>query len=275
MNILLFEDDRVGQLAPLTIGRPAYAISCGSHQLIELAQRLAPVRAEGGRGSGSAWSENVYPAQDLEPVLRFVRPYLQAVEAANAPNDVLAEGTLDQPTLFINARVVPAVSSINELQTLIETDRECIVTSGESVAAAVVKNALELPSFGDGGALPALLRELSLPTVAVDLPVFGYPHDVIRFHIQALTENLNDRLRDQVRYREIRDGLFVAENVNLDEYVVTDTRRGPIVIDELASIGPFCYLAGPAHLASGAGQRTCGAQGWRNARPTGQGRRRG
>ncbi len=252
MNILLFEDDRVGQLAPLTIGRAAYAISCGSYRLIELVQGLSPVRAERGTKSVSAWGENVSTTQEQEPAFRFVRPYLQEVEAANDPHDVLAQGTVDEPTLFINARAVPAISSIDQLQTLIETDRECIVTSGESVAAAIVKSRLELPAFGDGGALPAILRELALPTVAVELPLFEYPHDVIRFHMQALAENLNDRLRDDVRYRELRDGLFVAENVNLGEHLVTDTRRGPIVIDELASIGPFCYLAGPIHLASGA-----------------------
>src|SRR6266478_4463309 len=44
MNILLFEDDRVGQLAPITLGRPAYAVTCGSFRLIVVARGLGPLR---------------------------------------------------------------------------------------------------------------------------------------------------------------------------------------------------------------------------------------
>jgi glucose-1-phosphate thymidylyltransferase len=223
MNVLLFEDDRVDQLAPLTIGRPAYAISCGSYRLVE---RIGPSR-------------------------RWIRPHLRPVEAANARDSVIDEGKVSPPTLFINARLVPSVSAIKQLQSLVETDRECIVAQGDSVAAAVVKRAVVLPAFGDGAALPALLRTLSLPNAPLELPLFEYPHDVIHFHMRSLAENLNERARDQGRYREIRDGLFVAENVNISEHVVTDTRGGPIVIENGASIGPFCYLTGPLYLGPG------------------------
>jgi UDP-N-acetylglucosamine diphosphorylase/glucosamine-1-phosphate N-acetyltransferase len=223
MNVLLFEDDRVGQLTPLTIGRPAYAISCGSYRLVE---RIGPSR-------------------------QLIRPHLRPVEAANAPESVLAEGKLSRPTLFINARLVPSVSAIKQLQTLVEVDRECIVAQGDCVLSAVVKRAVELPAFGDGAALPALLRTMSLPSAALELPLFEYPHDVIRFHMQSLAENLNERARDQGRYREIRDGVFVGENVNVGDHLVTDTRGGPIMVDELATVGPFCYLAGPLYLGPG------------------------
>ena len=44
MQVVLFEDDRVDQLAPLTMGRPAYAIGCAGYRLIELVESLGPLR---------------------------------------------------------------------------------------------------------------------------------------------------------------------------------------------------------------------------------------
>jgi UDP-N-acetylglucosamine diphosphorylase/glucosamine-1-phosphate N-acetyltransferase len=250
MNVLLFEDDRVGQLAPLTTGRPAYAISCGSHCLLEFAQQLAPFRADGTRRSD--WTGPIHSiVHELEPTLRFVRPYLKAVEAADAPEGAIVETSVTGPTLFVNARLVPAVSSIAQLLILIDADREGIVTGGDSIAAAVVKSGLVLPPFGDGAALPALLRGRSLPDVPVELPLFEFPHDVIRFHLQNISLNLKHRVA-QGDFREVADGLFVADEVTLGEHLVTDTRRGPIVIDREASVGPFCYIAGPAYLGPGA-----------------------
>ena len=35
MQLLVFEDDLVSRLYPITIGRPAYAISCASYRLID------------------------------------------------------------------------------------------------------------------------------------------------------------------------------------------------------------------------------------------------
>ncbi|MBI3466839.1 MAG: glucose-1-phosphate thymidylyltransferase, partial [Planctomycetes bacterium] len=60
MSILLFEDELVSQLQPATIGRPAFAITCGSYRLIDLLTRF----------DGS--------------VQTVVRPHLQPLEQADA-----------------------------------------------------------------------------------------------------------------------------------------------------------------------------------------------
>jgi hypothetical protein len=147
MNVLLFEDERVGQLAPATIGRPAYAVSCGSFRLIELVRELGAMR-------------------------RLVRPHLRGVETADSPDEMLADGPLDGPTLLVNTRLVPSPAAIAKLRALIAADREGIVASGESVAGALVKRRLEIPEFGDGAPLPAMVRKLSLPSVTAELPLF-------------------------------------------------------------------------------------------------------
>ena len=35
-TVILFEDETVAQLHPITVGRPAYAIFCGAYSLIQL-----------------------------------------------------------------------------------------------------------------------------------------------------------------------------------------------------------------------------------------------
>jgi glucose-1-phosphate thymidylyltransferase len=225
MHVLIFEDDRLRQLAPITIGRPAYAITCGSFRLITAARELGPLR-------------------------RFVRPHLRGVEEAAAPEETLREGKLDGTTLLANARLVPSLTVLAKLHELITADREGIIETAGSVAAAVVKRAIDLPPFGDGAALPTAIRNLGLPAIASELPLLEYPHDILRFHLATLRENLEYRLRDGLR--EVRNGVFVGEGVSFGDHLVTDSREGPIVIDDQASLGPFCYVVGPVYIGPGA-----------------------
>ena len=50
MQFLVFEDDLVSRLYPITIGRPAYAITCASYRLIDWVGMLA--RELGARAYG-------------------------------------------------------------------------------------------------------------------------------------------------------------------------------------------------------------------------------
>jgi glucose-1-phosphate thymidylyltransferase len=110
----------------------------------------------------------------------------------------------------------------------------------------------------DQPALPALpwshdqlgdcLSQLAqLPEHEWRLPLLDYPHDVIRRNSEILNENLQHRLSTD-DYREIRDGVFAGRGAQLGEHCVTDTRQGPILLGDQATIGPFCYLSGPAYV---------------------------
>jgi UDP-N-acetylglucosamine diphosphorylase / glucose-1-phosphate thymidylyltransferase / UDP-N-acetylgalactosamine diphosphorylase / glucosamine-1-phosphate N-acetyltransferase / galactosamine-1-phosphate N-acetyltransferase len=99
-----------------------------------------------------------------------------------------------------------------------------------------------------------------LPALQVELPLFEYPHDVLRHHLASCRENLEHRIKapspqpspggrgSDAGYREVRDGLFVGENVTLGEHLVIDAKNGPVVIDHDAAIGPFCFLRGPVYV---------------------------
>jgi glucose-1-phosphate thymidylyltransferase len=94
----------------------------------------------------------------------------------------------------------------------------------------------------------ATLKPLEAPS---ELPMFDYPHDIVRHHLTSLSANLEYRLRNG-KYEEVADGVFVGAGAKLGQYVVSETSKGPIVLEEGASVGPYCYLSGPAHLGRNA-----------------------
>src|SRR5580658_5268472 len=122
MQVVLFEDDRVDQLAPLTMGRPAYAIGCASYRLIDLVESLGPVHVA-------------------------VRDYLRGVERANGRSVVsaaeLPNGAADEAFLAVNARLAPNVETLNRLRALAESAHPELAMVGETVAAAFVSQPLK------------------------------------------------------------------------------------------------------------------------------------
>jgi UDP-N-acetylglucosamine diphosphorylase / glucose-1-phosphate thymidylyltransferase / UDP-N-acetylgalactosamine diphosphorylase / glucosamine-1-phosphate N-acetyltransferase / galactosamine-1-phosphate N-acetyltransferase len=223
VQIVLFEDELTAQLDPICTARPAFTMNCGSYRLLDFALQLGPVYT-------------------------LVRKHLQGVEAVDAPERVPPEKLLATTALFVNARMVPSVGVFHQLQSIISAGEEGIILSGDSVAAALVqRRSIELPHEDIPRSIAARLVSLDLPQLSVSLPLVEYPHELLRHHLQCCRESLEHRLHAG-GYREIRDGVFVADNVTLGEHLVADTRSGPIVIDSGASIGPFCFLRGPVYL---------------------------
>ena len=212
MQIILFEDEVDSQLAPVAAAEPAFAVTCGSYKLAQL-------------------------AGELGTVYTVVRRHLAAVEAETFPQRVLPKQPLTPPVLAVNARLVPAVSAIERLKAIAKEGREGVVKKGQCISAALVTS----------GPFQFSIEKLrKLPALEAELPLFEYPHDVLRHHLVACRENLEHRVK--TGYRQIRDGLFVAENVTLGEHLVIDAKNGPVVIDHDAAIGPSCFLRGPVYI---------------------------
>ena len=171
MPILLFEDDLVTQLYPISIGKPAFKISCGSFRLYDLLAEMLDSQIE-----------------------VLVRPHLRSVHAADHPAAV-AVRPAREATLIINARLVPSADVVAELQRLQQAGQPCRVLCGTSLAAAVLPAGAELPAAdAPPQELLTAIERFSLPTVEANLPLFDYPHDVVRHHLSSLGTNLNQRL---------------------------------------------------------------------------------
>lgn len=258
MKILLFEDDGIQRLFPATIGRAAFTLSCGGFNLIQLL----------------ALTNNELYAQTRKYVeqttLLDFNPYL--------PNKVNFDFPIiddpNEPILLVNATLVPSIKSIEILEQIIQSGRPVVVYNQpsdnaeaqvhlqdneavelldepQSVVAAAVVTAQQAWSLFEYKSYPQTIQnaiaKLHLPASPFQLPIFQRPHDLVYYHLNCFAENQSYRLA-QGEYKEIQDGLFVAPEVKLGDFLVANSSNGPIIIDRGASVGPYCYLRGPVYI---------------------------
>lgn len=229
MHIIVFEDEQVTRLYPITLGRPAYAITCGAYRLVDWLRELN------------------------SPLLGIVRPHLRELQRIDFAD--LSQPPASGPTLFVNSRMVPSVDAWKQLRSWVREPRDGIVQADNSIAAAMLgRDASPMPADLEPAAVAGFLQRqglAQLPPLDARLPLFVYPHDVIRFNMQILSANL-EHLIASGRFHEIAPGVFTGEGVQVSQFVQTDTRGGPIILDDQSSVGPFCFLRGPAYLGRGA-----------------------
>src|SRR5262245_32314926 len=118
MQIILFEDEFVPRLHPVTVGRPAYNVSCASYRLIDWAMELAAESGATLRG--------------------VVRPHLTTLQQVDFPQFASPDAANGLPALLVNARLVPSVGNLQALRDLIAAGRPGIIASGSALAAAFV-----------------------------------------------------------------------------------------------------------------------------------------
>ena len=115
MLIIVFEDRQVDQLFPITIGRVAYNITCGSYSLFDWLRELA--------------------AQFGGELRSVVRPHLREVQQTDHPTlyGPLPSG---QPTLLVNARLAPSFATFETLRTLVKEASRGVVCSENGISYA-------------------------------------------------------------------------------------------------------------------------------------------
>jgi glucose-1-phosphate thymidylyltransferase len=229
MTILLFEDRQVDNLSPITIGRPAFAVTCAGYRLIDWIERLS------------------------EPARAVVRPYLAEIVKIDFPK-LAAAGSATERHLLVNARLVPSVDSFRSLQSIMNEGKPGVVMCGQTVAAALLAADAPPPAADlksdDVAAYLQYADIAALPQLDYSLALLEYPHDVVRYNLSTFSANLSYRL-ETGDFHEIADGVLATDGATLGQHVVTNTKNGPIVLDRGATIGPYCYLAGPVYVGSG------------------------
>lgn len=228
MNCIIFEDRAVSQLYPIVLGRPAYGVMCGSYRLAELA-----VRHFGAcRG--------------------IVRHHLTALQRQYFPELHETQLAADQPTLILNASLVPSVSNLQQVVAWAAEKQPGKIVHEDRLVAALLSPEARIPSqkatYDEFVSFAYnLLQSDELSSHALKLDLFTYSHDVVHYNEAIINQNLEARLKSG-NYQEVRDGLFVRGEVRLGENLVVDATSGPILIEEGTSVGPFCFLRGPAYL---------------------------
>ena len=140
MQIILFEDEFVPRLYPITVGRPAYNVSCASYRLIDWATELAAETGATLRG--------------------VVRPHLATLQQVDFLQFSSPSVTNGLPALLINARLVPSVANFRFLRELVSSGRPGIVSSGSALGAAFVdESAVKPPTSADAARFSEYLHQ--------------------------------------------------------------------------------------------------------------------
>ena len=237
MSILLFEDHGVSQLAPITTARTAFSITVGSFRLIDLVATLQ------------------------QPILLATRPYLQQLsQLDHSDAKLLSEADHQQsaPQLLLNARLQPSVTTLESIKQLAsiaakQPNVPGVVLAGDDVAAVInpTVSMAELITLCAGNSSALLHMARVLPSIDAELTLMSLPHDVVAANMECIAESLTFRIA-RGGYEQRQDGVFVADNVSMGDYVITDTSKGPIVIESGASIGPYTLIRGPVYIGQDA-----------------------
>ena len=231
MKTILFEDDTIEQLYPITVARAGYQISCAGFSLLDLFhssefQLYGQVRAY------------IEPTARLEAIQREIKMSFQ-LPRFKEPTELV---------LLVNARLVPAFSSFETIQKLAKGEKPTVlVHEGQAAAALLTAEQARQVNWQNQKTIQESVLALKVPHKATPLPLFVHLHELIRYHLEYFDDNLAYRLKVG-NYREVKDGLFVSGAASLGEYMVVNSQNGPILVDDGASIGPYCYLCGPVYV---------------------------
>ncbi len=232
MNIVVFEDDRVEALYPITLARPVYSIQCGAARLRDLLGALTI--------AGRWWG--------------VIRPHLRTLQREDDPTWHATEQLPAEETLCVNGALVPSRAAEQLIAEWLERPRAGILRRDGRIALARLHadHFRQLPWPATPAQWYSALEQLELPEVteekeAHDWGLLEYPHDVVRWNMRILRENLEARIA-RGGYEEVREGVFVGRGAQLSESVVTESRDGPVVLEEGATVGPFSLLSGPIFI---------------------------
>ncbi|MFA6410099.1 MAG: putative sugar nucleotidyl transferase [Candidatus Buchananbacteria bacterium] len=225
MKIILFEDNQVKNLYPITLTRPSFGILCGGITLFDLVKKEFPDSQIG----------------------LIVRDYLiQSVEQKYKPTN-----QTDNKILFLNARIVPSFEVIKKLSKKLIGKSQVIKHQKQIIGAY-----LDLKELGLAAAkidqlkqadVEKFLAGLKLKNIEIDLPIFDQPWQVVTYNEEILNANLNELKND---YYEKQPGVFVGKNVKLPKEIVLNSSHGLIVIGSNTEVLPFCHLVGPLYLGN-------------------------
>lgn len=195
-----------------------------------------------------------------QPLAAIVRPHLRAIVEQDYP-DLWQFGqdgspTTVGPTIILNARLIPTVGTLRTIQQLLQsgsTAPASIVWDGDQVAAIINPGwtwhwiAQQCSSSVES----LLLSAHDFEKAKASLSLMTFPHEVISANMKHIGDNLQFRIETH-RYQQLSDGVFMAEGAKLDQFVITDTSKGPIIVDRDAYVGPYTLLRGPIYIGAGA-----------------------
>lgn len=222
-NIIIFEDDHVDQMQPMSLTRPVFSLTCGGWTLHEMAC-LAHCQ-----------------------VRHIVRDHVRPVSKRDYPDSTRGEGT----TLFLNASLVPDVEHVRSIRELLLEDCGKMYFAGDRLAAAILPADRPVPTDLTADNVAQRLQKRNLPRATdIDFATIDVPHQLVRLNRELFPSNIRRRIV-QSDYPERREGVFAAPSADIADSAVFNTTNGPVLIDEGTKVMDFVYVEGPAYIGPG------------------------
>jgi UDP-N-acetylglucosamine diphosphorylase/glucosamine-1-phosphate N-acetyltransferase len=232
MRLCVFEDSGAEDLEPIALSRPVFDLWCGA---------------------ATTLLRHRYYTQ-AEEVGVLVRPFLADLCRLQHPelfvNDLA--WLRSAATLLCNARWLPPLERKEDLKT---PHVGCV---GDEVAYAVLP--CELLTYCSANTIEDCIQtwKQRLPIRPAGGLMVRYPWHLIEANAQMLRQ---DCARSLVREGLLappegvtilgpRDLLRVHPTARIEPYVVVDTTRGPVLVDQHAVIQAFSRLAGPCYIGA-------------------------
>jgi glucose-1-phosphate thymidylyltransferase len=218
---ILFEDNFVDRLRPISLARPACAITCGAANLMQLVGELGV------------------------PIQYHVRPHLRGVMERDG--HTLAQET-SGPVLYLNAALLPDPATLKRIAQLLANKEPFLSLHDQRITAAYVQEPFPVALAGkDGSELTSYLLNQRLAMLSDEFATLEHTFEVIKHHPRLLKDHLASLVNRGGWTSPTRD-VFVGENCQIAGHVEFDTTQGPIVIGKGVRIRPFSYLEGPLRI---------------------------
>ncbi|MCX7038194.1 MAG: putative sugar nucleotidyl transferase, partial [Spirochaetes bacterium] len=221
-QIVLFEDQFLADMNPVALTRPAFSVTCASYTLHEIVSSIST------------------------RVSYVVRDYLTKVAARRFPQKGRDKG----PALFLNASIVPDVRYAARIRSLASDGQPFVCTAGHRVSAAYVPAEMAAPEKLSAEEITPWLLERKLPLLDDELfKTFDHQFEVVK-HLEGLfPANIAQRLASG-SYREMKPGVWAAEDVTIADTAVFRTREGPVVFERGVDAMDLTYFVGPVHVGA-------------------------
>ena len=243
-GLVLFEDERWPDLAPLTDLLPVPALAFGASDL------------------ASRWRATVTePLLAIEARAGAMGVWRERAAHARAPHAGADE------VLAVNAAVLPGPW----LAAVSRVTASALFVAGDRLVGARLADAAVTRGLGTGERFAGFLAGLGLPRHPVEARFIARPWQMVEWNAEAITADLA-RARGEVR-GEVHaltavvqpERVTVAQGARVDAYAVLDAREGPIaigpgavVLSHTVVIGP-CVVGAGTHLLGGVvGRSTIG-----------------
>lgn len=226
MNICIFEDLFISQLAPLNYLRHTSKLICGADTLLEKIVNFFPAKTPLTLHSR-----------------KYIAPYL-AEKFPKAKINSLAEGDC----IFFNSRVVFKAEELKAITKLFKKENNTSILQDKVIIAfrltkEKVQQYKEIINPEDDNLVSyADVEWLGLNKIESEsYRLINYPSDLILYNEDQLNYDLNREIKGKKK-------LHIGKKCSIGKNVVLDTSGGKIYINENTVIEPFTYIKGPVYI---------------------------